>query len=402
MPFNKRKTNRLNLGSTIKSALVIFLPLLILIGGMAVFIYYLDLKSEVKVAKEQERQLVEVQKSIITSDFNAIYSHLIILSELSEYEKLFKETSISARLSLANKFLGVARQIKLYDQIRFIDEHGLEIIRVNYNNGNPLIVADNKLQNKANRYYFKDSFKLDKGEIFVSRFDLNIEGGQIERPLKPMLRFGTPVFDKYGDKRGVLLLNYFGKILIDKLEKASENALGKVLLLNPDGYWLRGPSAEDEWGFMFEDRKDKRFQTEFPGAWTKISNDDYGQFQVTEGLFTHADVFPLFKGWQSSTGSRKVYRWKIVSFIPSKIIKSQPWNRFQSSLLIYVLIVITLAISSWTLAKGRIKQKQDQAVLRQAEERFRTLVEGLKKEHFFYLQDTKGVFTYLSPPTAVL
>jgi len=65
--------------------------------------------------------------------------------------------------------------------------------------------------------------------------------------------------------------------------------------------------------------------------------------------------------------------------------------------LIYVLILITLAISSWALAKGRVKRRQDQAVLGQAEEKFRTIVEGLKKEHFFYLQNTKGVFTYVSP-----
>ena len=184
---------------------------------MVIFIYYLDLKSEIKVAKEKEKQLVELQKNIIASDFNAISSHLMILSELNEYEKLFKETSISTRHALANKFLSAARQIKLYDQIRFLNEQGMEIIRVNYNNGNPFIVPDNKLQNKADRYYFKDSFELDKGKIFVSPFDLNIEGGQIERPLKPMLRFGTPVFDKNGNKKGVLLLNYFGKILIDNL-----------------------------------------------------------------------------------------------------------------------------------------------------------------------------------------
>jgi PAS domain S-box-containing protein len=409
MPLTESSTNRLNLRSTLKSALVIFLPLLILLSGMVIFIYYLDLKSEIKVAKEKEKQLVELQKNIIASDFNAISSHLMILSELNEYEKLFKETSISTRHALANKFLSAARQIKLYDQIRFLNEQGMEIIRVNYNNGNSFIVPDNKLQNKADRYYFKDSFELDKGKIFVSPFDLNIEGGQIERPLKPMLRFGTPVFDKNGNKKGVLLLNYFGKILIDNLKRASENASGNVMLLNSDGYWLRGPSTEDEWGFMFEDRKDKRFQNEFPRAWTKITNDESGQFQVADGSFTHADVFPLFQGWQSSTGSSKAYapstkqlgakayHWKIVSFLPSKIIRSQPWSRFKSSLLIYVLILITLAISSWALAKGRVKRRQDQAVLGQAEEKFRTIVEGLKKEHFFYLQNTKGVFTYVSP-----
>lgn len=42
-------------------------------------------------------------------------------------------------------------------------------------------------------------------------------------------------------------------------------------------------------------------------------------------------------------------------------------------------------------------QKCSEVTLREAEERFRTIVEGLRKEHFFYLNDDRGVFTYLSP-----
>ena len=264
MFLNKSTTYQSDLRATIKSALAIFLPLLVLLGGVAGFIYHLDFKREIKVAMEKERQQVELQKNIIASDFNAISSHFMILSELKEYEKLFKEMTIPNRHALAKKFLSVAGQIKLYDQVRFLNAQGLEIIRVNYNNGNPLIVPLNKLQDKAKRYYFIDSFKLDKGGIFVSPFDLNIEGNQIERPFKPMLRFGTPVFDEYGNKRGVLLLNYFGNLLIDKLKNASRNVSGSVMLLNSEGYWLSSKNPEDEWGFMFEDRKDKVFQKSFP------------------------------------------------------------------------------------------------------------------------------------------
>jgi PAS domain S-box-containing protein len=37
------------------------------------------------------------------------------------------------------------------------------------------------------------------------------------------------------------------------------------------------------------------------------------------------------------------------------------------------------------------------AALNESESRFRAIIEGLKKEHFFYLLDTTGKFTYLSP-----
>jgi len=64
-----------------------------------------------------------------------------------------------------------------YDQIRFLNETGMEQIRINFNKNNPFIVSEDKLQNKAKRYYFTDTFALEPGRIFISPFDLNIEPG---------------------------------------------------------------------------------------------------------------------------------------------------------------------------------------------------------------------------------
>ena len=49
------------------------------------------------------------------------------------------------------------------------------------------------LQNKKDRYYFQDTMTLEKGQIFISKLDLNMENGVLEQPIKPMLRLGTPV-----------------------------------------------------------------------------------------------------------------------------------------------------------------------------------------------------------------
>ncbi len=62
----------------------------------------------------------------------------------------------------------------------------MEIVRVNYNRGEPYIIPENRLQFKGGRYYFADTFRLGRGEFFISPFDLNIEQGKIEKPLKPM------------------------------------------------------------------------------------------------------------------------------------------------------------------------------------------------------------------------
>jgi len=49
---------------------------------------------------------------------------------------------------------------KVYDQVRFIDKSGMEVIRINNNNGNPAVVGKDELQNKSDRYYFKEAITL--------------------------------------------------------------------------------------------------------------------------------------------------------------------------------------------------------------------------------------------------
>ena len=42
----------------------------------------------------------------------------------------------------------------IYDQIRFIDLEGNEVIRVNYETDGAILVDKDDLQNKKDRYYF--------------------------------------------------------------------------------------------------------------------------------------------------------------------------------------------------------------------------------------------------------
>jgi hypothetical protein len=111
-----------------------------------------------------------------------------------------------------------------------------------------------------------------------------------------MIRFGVPTFDRHGRKRGIVLLNYFGNHLLRKMHHLAGCASSQVMLLNPDGYWLRGPVKEDEWGFMYHDRKDRTFGNQYPDAWPRIRTSRAGQFYTRDGLFTFATIHYLARG----------------------------------------------------------------------------------------------------------
>ena len=53
-------------------------------------------------------------------------------------------------------------------------------------------------------------------------------------------------------------------------------SVGEVMLLNADGYWLKGPNPQDEWGFMDEEKKDKTFAKSSPSAWKSVSAAESG------------------------------------------------------------------------------------------------------------------------------
>lgn len=72
----------------------------------------------------------------------------------------------------------------------------MEVVRVNYNRGNPAVVPRGQLQNKSSRYHIADAFRPGSGEVFVSPLDLNIERGEIKRPLKPTIRFAAQASSK--------------------------------------------------------------------------------------------------------------------------------------------------------------------------------------------------------------
>ena len=105
-----------------------------------------------------------------------------------------------------------------------------------------------------------------------------------------------PVQGIDGRKRGVVILNYLGGILLEELERAAASGTGRVMLLNAEGYWAKGLSPEDEWGFMYPDRQERTMALRHPAAWERITAADQGQFPHPTGLYTFTTVRPLGYG----------------------------------------------------------------------------------------------------------
>lgn len=272
-------------------------------------------------------------------------------------------TSRGSRLDLATEYLGLARQKRLYDQIRFIGLDGREEVRVNFNEDDLEIVAEQNLQDKHDRYYFEETLWLSPGQIYVSPLDLNIEQATLDQPPKPVIRFAAPVADDQGLIRGMVVLNYLGQRLRDKLS-ALEGQAGKIWLLNAEGYWLMGPTPEDEWGFMFPERSQRRLARLAPRLWQQMQAEQSGVHQSAESWIQFERVYPLL-GENPRAGAahfaRPVdadrYYWTIAVELSQPAVQSADIALLKKLWMVYGALVVFafLGAGAFALAINRNK-----------------------------------------------
>ncbi|MBC8317621.1 MAG: PAS domain-containing protein [Desulfobulbaceae bacterium] len=378
----------------IKKFLTLFIPLIALTLIISTIFYTTDLKARKRILEDREQINISQQQDSIRNHLQHIVTDLMVLANQHHFYTDHGTLSHSDTKTIAEDFLAFARHKKIYDQIRFLDSSGMEIIRVNDNNGDPVIISKENLQSKGQRYYFQDTINLQKGEIFVSPFDLNIEKGVIEEPRKPMIRFAVPIVDNDLCKCGIVILNYKGNTLLSQLDNLKKNTIGDLLLLNSDGYWLRGRNQDEEWGFMYKNRKDISFTKSFPEAWAQIAGSDSGQFVGKNGMCTFTTVFPLQEGLKSSTGSPEAYaqsssvlqaqdyQWKIVSHIPTAILNAHLHPNRLPFIIINVLLVFVLGYICWAAAVFRQEALQTGQKLRENEQKLKKAQQIAKLGHW--------------------
>ncbi|MEZ5337176.1 MAG: PAS domain S-box protein [bacterium] len=136
-----------------------------------------------------------------------------------------------------------------YLQFRLIDSRGMEIARCERVSGEtlPVITPAAKLQDKSARPYFQQAMKLARGQIEVSRIDLNVEHGVIEEPRVPVMRFSAPLYGEASSPLAVVVINLDMRPVLNELRSSSPPDW-QVYLASEDGDFLLHPDGEREYG----------------------------------------------------------------------------------------------------------------------------------------------------------
>ncbi|MDT3708207.1 MAG: ATP-binding protein [Thiobacillus sp.] len=286
----------------IRLAALLGLAFSVLLAIPFVFYQRAETDHNLELLQTEQERVTRLAAGIVQQEMDAVLSDLRYLSQHNELSQYLAYKSPGTRLDLAREYLALASQKRIYDQIRFIDRDGMEQVRVDFNEGRAAIVAETELHDRRDQIYFREAMRLLPGQIYVSPLDLSFEPGAVEQPPRPVIRFAVPVADDRGAVRGIVVLNYLGQRLRDKLG-ALEGYAGRIRLLNAQGYWLMAADPEYEWGFIYPDRSQRSVAQLSPRLWRQIEAEHSGVYQSDASLIRFDRIYPLLGGGATHAGA---------------------------------------------------------------------------------------------------
>jgi methyl-accepting chemotaxis protein len=244
---------------------------------------------------------------------------------------------------LTQIFAASARNKGYYQQIRYIDATGQEMVRVDYANGAiEILSGTDRLQNKSGADYLEAARNLKTGEVYVSELNLNRESGQITVPHTPVIRYSTPIISPAGEFRGVVVANVYANSFLDRLVADD----GALYLSTEDGSFARHADSSMVFGGDLKTGVD--IDTEFsaeheelantggqPVAWI---NSDRGEVVALESIeFDHANPDR---------------HWLIARTFPTDAVTG-PVTALRNTVIVVALVLIAIvAVLAFWLARG--------------------------------------------------
>ncbi|MCB1305105.1 MAG: sensor histidine kinase, partial [Leptospiraceae bacterium] len=340
---------------------------IILVGSLA---YLVQLQSFEARSRERLLDASAISNSHISEN---IYNSARILFRLRKDPTIQRAVSRNGgpfRAQFSSRMEEFARNYPEIIKIRWMDESGMERIRINQYDGNIQVLSPGMLQDKSGRYFFWDALKTPFDSLYVSPLDLNVEHGKVQVPHRPVLRIGVRVKDHENLDAGVLLINVDARPILERLQKFRERADLELHFINPQGFWMLGTDESKSWGEDLN-RPEMSFAREHPEVWTSMQSKPTGELLAGDGLWLYSAYNPDMI-LLTDVRSLEVPRWRIAIRIPAVIVAGLHWPSLWRSL----LGMAFLAIAVLFIDHGQLRLRR---LRRQAEARERTTHDELLK-----------------------
>lgn len=372
-----------------------------LLSAVVLFFYAnIQRKNVLLLSSTMMENHLELGRHNFQDTLNGVLEDVLFLTQAPGLQTLLEDpTNPQVRHRVSMIFTVLANTRKDYHHIRYINAEGRELIRVDYRQNRAIAIATEELQNKKQRYYFTEGMKLSKGQIYISPLDLNVEHGEIERPLLPMLRIVAPLFDQKNQQQGVVIINYQAEQLLQKFSKAfhhdgatvANHRQGQPVILSRNGDFLLTAAPQDLWGGQLG--TGISFAGRYPQIWAEILTQKQGRIVSGRDLFNFLTLHLNPKDLSCRKDSSQKCACSAIILLSHQA--NAPYLGWQAPFRyfpwqVYLILMGGSVPILWSLVSFQRKNKEHQQQLRIQEKRFRLLYEHAPMP--YQSLDNEGMF----------
>ena len=307
----------------------------------------------------------------IDGDLKNVRENILFLSQLATLQTLLNENSPSPETRAAVETDFVAFTVTHPDifQTRYLDQTGMEIVRVEAAETGIRSLPAEELQNKSSRYYFTATMALKSGDVFVSPLDLNREHDALQMPYTPTIRYATPLFRRNGEAAGVVIINLYAAPFLHYTQTGpGQEAI--LALVDREGYYLSHPDPAQLWGSPRDLNTGANLSADVPEAWEAIEQTPAGVFTPPPqswlaGVWEELLPVGLLPGLDSAQNPRRVIvyqtvsphgeagpQWILVQDFQHTTLFASIWAFRLTATLILFAAAITALVMAASLARG--------------------------------------------------
>jgi methyl-accepting chemotaxis protein len=218
---------------------------------------YGEVREDIYRKSRERNARIAGLKAAIDSDKARIESHmksrteeLVNLAASANLVKLARAAGeggdmAGLRAAAENDFYALSQSTREYLRVGFVDLKGKEIVRVDFTGASSVRVSGERLKT-AGEGILAEARKLGRGGIWVSSMALNMEGGKVETPHRPVISMAVPAVVNNAPA-GYIIAQVLGSGLLGRLAKAGSGE--DAYLMDNNGYYLKHPNEARQWGF---------------------------------------------------------------------------------------------------------------------------------------------------------
>lgn len=269
-----------------RNILVLLLFGLVISGLLGGLLYRNDINNRLdSVAVEQQRKIAQAEV-LWGQNIGDIRNTIQILFRSPAFTyALASKTPPNGDL-IKRIFISFVESVDPLMQVRWLDENGIEKVRVDIKNGKVIVADENALQDKSSRYYVEQGMKAGDGKIYLSNVDLNIENGKIEEPFRPTIRATIKTGPTHGLHTGLLVLNYDVGGLLEVIRSFDSDRVN-LQLIDTEGYWLKNVDPKLEWGRDLKETT-HNIAAHNPEIWSQINKQkSFSRFNHSLGFASY-------------------------------------------------------------------------------------------------------------------